>query len=346
MIHSVPIRRRFLALVKGKKTYQKVSDKHWTLCPSESYCSPPAIYLEGELDKVIAVAESTTYDDELRRIRGGMREHSATTAYLLRDTYILDGYVYKDAMKYGLVTTKEPLISSGVNDYIPEAALACSFIGNRYFGDWMISDLPLTLAAREIAKPLTVKHNLSQQQIEYCNIFDIHATLVNRIKCGELVIIDDLGQNSFKRKRYEYLRSQIQKLEPLQPSAGVMLLRRTSGTRRFLVNENEVAEYLSSLGFSILDPMQLSATEILRRSLGAKIVVGVMGSQLMPGFLSLADGGSLLCIQPPSQLDNCYKIYADCLGMRYGFVVGEQIEDGFRVDLTALKKTLEKMPIS
>lgn len=345
MVCTVPLKRRFLALLKGKKSYQEVSDKQWTLCASESYFSPSALYLDGQLDKVTAVAETTTYEEEMRRIQGGISNHGATTAHLLRDAYVLDGYVYKDAAKYGLVATKEELIGPEVASEIPDAALACSFIGNRYFGDWMIGDLPLTLAARELSEPITVKQSLSNHQVEYCNIFDIHAIPVSRVKCGELIIIDDLGQNSFKRKRYEYLRSRLQALEPLEPRAGVMLLRGTSGAKRLLVNEEEIADYLESLGFAILDPLKLSATEIVRRSLGAKIIVGVMGSQLMPAFLSLAEGGSVLCLQPPYQFDNCYKIYADCLNMKYGFVVGEEMPDGFRVDLAELEKTLEKFPL-
>jgi hypothetical protein len=217
-------------------------------------------------------------------------------------------------------------------------------MGIRYFGHWMIDDLALTLAARELAEPVTVNAGLSTQQLEYSRLFRIHATLLDRARVDNLFIIDDRALNGFKRRRIAYLRSQLRKLEPLQPTAGAMLLRGTSGAPRLLVNEGEVASYLSGLGFSIIDPLRLSAEEVIRRCLGAKIVIGVTGSQLMPGFLSLADQGAIMLIQPPFYFENCYKDYADCLGMRHAFVVGEQVgEAAFRADLEDIARTLELM---
>jgi hypothetical protein len=344
MVNTIPFQRRALALFQGKKTYQEVSEKQWTLCPRESYASPPAIYLEKDIDKIIDVAETTTYAEEIRRIQGGMREHGATIAYKLRNAYVLDGYVYKNSMKHQLVTTPESLIGKDVTHYIPEAALACSFIGNRYFGDWIINDVSLNLAARELAEPITVNHHLSKQQVEYSHLFDIYATLVHRVKCGELIIIDDAGQNSFRRKRFEQMRSQIWKIKPAQQNIGVMLLRGTSGSKRLLVNEGEIAEYLRSLGFSIIDPLKLSATEVIQQTIGAKMVIGVCGSQLAPGLLSLADSGTILCLQPPSRVDNCYKIYADLLGLNYAFIVGDQVDDSFKIEIKDLDRILERIP--
>lgn len=343
MINATPLWRRTLALISKKKTYQEVSDKQWILCPSESRLSPPAIYLDRELDKVTAVQEETTYAYEMKRIQGGMSEHAATTAFRLCDAQILNGYVYKGAMKYTLTTTKESLLDLSATTYISKAALASTFCGTRYFLHWMTDDLTLTLAARQLAKAVTINRNLTDHQVEYCNLFDIHTTPVTRLKCGELIIIDDVGQNRFKCERYEYLRSQLKNLEPLQPSQGVMLLRGTTGVQRLLVNENEIAEFLKSWGFTIIDPSKLSATEIVRRALGAKIVVGVEGSQLAHGLFSVADGGIILTLQPPYRFNNLYKDYTDCLGMRYAFVVGKQVSSGFKIELEDLARTLDKL---
>jgi capsular polysaccharide biosynthesis protein len=343
MINLTPLTQRVLRLTTGRKTYQQLCDKQWTLYPCESLVSPPAIYLDGELDKVTAVQPETTYAHEIRRLQGGKLEHGATTAYQLRNTHILNGYVYKGPMKHTLVMTKESLFNSSVTDYIPKAALASTFSGIRYFGHWMTDDLTLALAAQQLAKPVAVARELTEHQVEYRDLFEIHTIPVTQVKCGELIIIDDVGQNRFKRERYEYMRSQLKKFGLVQSHRGVMFLRGTSGVQRFLINEDEVAEFLKDRGFAIINPSRMSATEIVRQTLGAKVIVGVEGSQLTHGLFSMADDGTILTLQPPYRFNNVYKDYTDCLGMKYAFVIGKEVSDGFEINLDDLARTLDKI---
>lgn len=342
MLDWIPLKQKGLALIQGRRTYKDVSAKHWVLCPPESYSSAPAIFLDGQLERVIRIAETATYADEMRRVKGGVYEHPATAVYQLRKACVLDGCVYKGASRYRLKSSVEQLTELKITEHISNASLACTMMGNRYFGHWMIDDLALTLAARELAEPVTVNGDLSSQQLEYSRLVGIRATLIERAQIDNLFIIDDRALNSFKQGRITYLRSQLWNLGQPQTKAGVMLLRGTSGVPRLLVNEGEVAEYLRGLGFSIIDPLRLSAEEVIRRCLGATIIVGVTGSQLMPGFLSLAEGGAIMLIQPPFYFENCYKDYADCLGIWHSFVVGEQVgEAAFRIDIDDIARTLD-----
>ena len=343
MIDLIPLTQQVLRLATGRKTYQEVCDKQWTLCPGESVVSGPAIYLDEELDKVTAVPPDTTYAYEIGRIHGGQTEHGATTAYQLSNAHLLKGYVYKGSMKHSLVTKKESLFNSSVTEYIPKAALASTFSGIRYFGHWLTDDLTLALAAQQLAKPVAVARELTDHQVEYRDLFDIHTIPVTKASCGELIIIDDIGQNRFKRERYEYMRSQLKKFGLVQPHQGVMFLRGTSGVQRLLVNEDEVAEFLKNRGFAIINPSRMSASEIVRQTLGAKLIVGVEGSQLTHGLFSMADDGTLLTLQPPYRFNNVYKDYTDCLGMKYAFVVGKEVADGFEINLEDLARTLDKI---
>jgi capsular polysaccharide biosynthesis protein len=343
MIDLTPLTQRVLRLTTGKKTYQQICDKQWTLYPGESFVSPPAIYLDGELDKVTAVQPETTYAYEIERIQGGKREHGATTAYQLQNAHILNGYVYKGPMRHTLVTTKESLFNSSVTEYIPKAALASTFTGIRYFGHWLTDDLTLALAAQQMATAVTVERKLTEHQVEYSNLFEIDTVPVTQAKCSELIIIDDVGQNRFKRERYEYMRLQLKKLGLVQPHRGVMFVRGTSGVQRLLVNEDEVAEFLKVRGFAIINPSRKSATEIARQTLGAKVIVGVEGSQLTHGLFSMADDGTILTLQPPYRFNNIYKDYTDCLGMKYAFVIGKEVSDGFEINLDDLARTVDKI---
>ncbi len=343
-MNITPIRRGILRLLSGRnETYQEVSDKHWILCPSESSTSPPAIYLDRDLQKVTAVHEDTSYDYEMGQIQGVRKQHAATIAYRIRETQILDGYLYKGAMKHMLVNTKESLFGPRVTDYLPKAALACTVYGNRFFGHWMTDDLTLTLAAQQLAEAIAVTRKPYVHEPEYRRLFGIQARTFTRVQCDELIMINDFGQNRFKRERYEFLRSRLKVLEPLRKSYGIMLRRGTLGVQRMLTNEADLEQFLKTQGFTIIDPERLSAEEIVRQVLGAKVVVGIEGSHMLHGVFSMADRGTLCILQPPYRFNNVLKDYTDCLDMRYAFVVGKHVPKGFMIELEDLARLLNQI---
>ncbi len=343
MINLALLKQRGLRLVTGRKTYKDLYDKQWTLSPGQSLISPPAIYLPGELDKVTGVPIETTYANELQQIQGGITQHAATTAYRLSDVQIHSGYIYKGAMKFTLTTTKESWFNQSEIEYIPESALACTFCGNRYFGHWMTDDVILNLAARELAKAVRTSQKLSPNQIEYSHLFEINSTPITHAKFKELIIIEDYAQNQFKRERYQYIRAKLKQLNSPSVSPGVMLLRGKSGIQRYLLNEDEIAEFLRNQGFTIIDPEKTPAREIVRQTLGTKIIVGVEGSQLANGLFTVAEDGVILTLQPPYRFNNVYKGRADCIGIQYAFVVGKQVDSGFEISIENLTRTLDKI---
>lgn len=75
----------------------------------------------------------------------------------------------------------------------------------------------------------------------------------------------------------------------------------------------------------------------------AKLVVGVEGSHLIHAMVTIAEGGTLLVLQPPNRFNNPLKDYTDCLGMNYAFLTGHAVEDGFEVDLDQLARLLEQI---
>ena len=343
MLNTTLIKQRLLRVLSGRKSYQEVSNKHWILCPSESTFSPPAVYLDRELDKVTAVQEQTSYDIEIDKIRGVRKKHAATVAYLIRNVTIHNGHVYKGAIRHSLVTTKDSLFGWGTTEYISNASLACTWCGNLYFGHWIRDDLSLTLAAQQLADAIVVARKTYSHEPEYRHLFNIQVHTVDRARCEDLIVIDDIGQNKFKRERYNFLRSRLKLLDPPHRKHGVMIRRGTSGTSRILVNEAEIEQFLEDQGFIIIDPKKTSATEIVRKTLGAKIVIGVEGSHLAHGIFSMVDGGTILTLQPPYRFNNVYKDYTDCMDMRYAFVVGKQVPGGFVVDIEDLGRTLDKI---
>lgn len=345
MINSPLLKRQILRLVQGARTYHELCDQQWVLAPAEVAIAPPAIYLAGELEKVTEVPENTSYKLEMKRVLGGERHHAATIAYQLSDVDIRQGYIYKDSMKLCLTPDQESLWISSQIELIDNAALACTWCGVRYFGHWLDDDLPLTLAAQQIAPAITTDSTSTQQKEEYKQLFDTHVRPVQQATCKQLTIIDDIGQNRFKRDRLHIMRSKLEPFASAAPPPGVMFLRGKTGVQRLLVNEDEVAAFLQERGFLCLTAEKLSAPELVRQTWGAKIIVGVEGSQLTHGLFTMAAGGVMLTLQPPYRFNNVLKDYIDCLDLdiRYGFVVGQPVTGGFEISLANLAKVLDKI---
>lgn len=343
-----PISYRINRILRGGRrfNYKDVCEKSWVICPAPdpSRKLPSAIALDGQLDRVTGLCPSkTTFQREQAVLTGEWKDLRATTAYLLKNASLLSGYVYKGPMKHTLVSEKEKWVGNEKTDFIEKAALACTYAGNRWFSHWMTdNNLTLELAAKELAEPIICEHKHYNHAADYGNFFELETPQTfQQVRCGKLIIIDDVPQNDYKRERYNLLRNRLKKVGGDRSGHGVMILRGTSGERRLLVNESEVAQYLADRGFTIIDPQRMSVKEIVSSIQGAKIVVGVEGSTMAHSFFSIADGGTIFTLQPPDRFVALYKEYADCIGLHFAYVVGYPAPQGFTINLDELGKTLD-----
>ncbi|HEY9887369.1 MAG TPA: glycosyltransferase family 61 protein, partial [Candidatus Obscuribacterales bacterium] len=298
-----------------------------------------AIYLENQLERVTGVV--TSFEKETERISGAWREYRPTMAYLLRNAYLADGFVYRGAMKAPLVPDKEKMIITGAFDTLDQAFLTSTYCGAIYFGHFVYDELPMTLLADGLADPIMIDRQPYFHEGEYRDLFNLYARPVQRAKIGELILSDDFPWNDHKVARIEQMRSRLQEKLGAANPVGVYYRRGRSGSSRFLENEPAVEDFLRSKGFVIVDPQTQSATEMLRQGIGAEIIVGIEGSQMAPGLFSVRRGGAFLALQPPNRFNNHAKDRTDALGMPYGFVVGLPSEAGFTIDLTELEQTLD-----
>jgi len=344
MLNTTRFKYLFKRLVQGPTRLSDCASKSWTINPSEEACSRPAIYLEGELNNIIEVEEHTNFEAEHTRVKGGVTTHAATRAFEFRNIMLNDGYLYKNNLKTPLITKNEKLFDFSHSATINKASLACSWCGNKYFGHWLTDDLPLAIAVGVFAEPVRTEQTFTEHQKEYANIFDIHPLHLNKAYFNSLYILEDFSQNSYKRERYEQLRSKLAKaiVTPTE-NKHVMVLRGKSGISRILENELKVADILKTLGFTIVEPEKLSAIDLSKSLFEAEIVVGVEGSHLVHSIFSMKTGGTILAIQPPFRFSAVIKDYTDCLDLNYSFIVGEETTTGFSVNLDRLKKLLDKI---
>jgi hypothetical protein len=342
--------RRYLWRLLANKSYKELCEREWVISPACVTNTRPALYLPGSLDNVTASSATSNLELELRRIKGGPTEHAATIARSLPDALLYGGYIYKDAAKIPMSIKKENLfLEKQMSENKDTAVMACGLTDIRFFGHWMTDGIPLLMAARELGPPIRNAEPLTGHQKEYLSMLQMNYDPFAGGRIRKLIILEDYGQNEYKRVRYNKIRARFKEICPKPTFPGALLLRGTSGNsdpdangnRRLLVNEDEIAAYLQSIGFKIIDSTKQSAKEIVENTSGARIVIGVEGSQIPHGMFTMADHGTLINILPPFHFNNVLKGQTDCMDLNYAFTVGEVCEGGFRVPMDTLKRTLD-----
>jgi hypothetical protein len=343
-MNITPLKQKFLKSVTGsRRTLQDLSSKRWTICPSEQQRVPPAIFLEQDLAKITAVMEDTTLEQEMARIRGGQIEHAATMAYQLADCELLNGNLYKGAVRYPLTKQAQRLFEFKRTESITEAALASTYYGSFYFGHWLTDDLSLCLAAQSWGTPVIPERPAYSHESGYRELTNIQPNSVASAYFQQLIIFDDFGQNSFKRTRYEEIRSRLSKIPAINAGGKVLIRRGQQGAARVLTNAAEIEQLLVAQGFYIVDPEQSTVQEIVAATQGARLVVGLEGSHLLHCIYTMAQNGGLCVLQPPFRFNNVLKNYADGVGISYGFVIGQANENGFSINPDDLLHILAKI---
>ncbi|PSB22411.1 glycosyltransferase family 61 protein [filamentous cyanobacterium CCP2] len=343
MLNYFLFKQKFYRLFGRRRSFQDVSDRSWILHPEEKRSYPSAIYLNDDLEKVRGVHFFSSYEHEVSHVQPGVQVDAATVLYRVKNARLIRGHIYKEACHYPLVETPHQLWISERAEHFPKAALACSWVGNKWFGDWMVCDVPLALAAQKLAEPITVDRPLYRDEPGYRQLFHLPRVPVSYAHCDELLIIDDRGQNHYMRKRYQALRSLLKSSYPASKNSKVMLRRGTDGSVRLIKNATEVEAFLRRQGFVILEPASMTPEEIVQQTLGAQIILGVEGSHMSHGIYTIADGGTLLTFQPPWRFNTVFKSFTDCVDLKFAFLVGDEVEGGFVINIERLSRLLEKI---
>ena len=335
--------RKHVGLPNG---YQETASRSWTISPAVHSCVPPAIFEASDLAKVTGGSPGLKrLEDEFDRATGKTGTHGATVAYELRNAVLSRGHLFTMRTSHPISAhAAVPLFAFKIAAEYSEAALATSWLGIRYFGHWMTDDLPRLLAARTIGHPVSQMTAPTPAQRDYIKLFCLQADTVTDAFFRRIVILDDFGQNDYKRERFSRLQQSALPHGVPGRAAKVMLLRGNSGVRRVLVNELELAQIAKARGFQVMDPAVTDAAEILRWCVNASVVLGVEGSQLANGILWMSPKGTLVILEPPQRFSLVLKDYCDCIGIRCAFIVGDQAGDeDFRVDPTAFQRLLDRV---
>ena len=305
-----------------------------------------AIYPDGELDRIKDVhIFSAGLDDELLLATRESVRHTETVAWRLRNICISQGRLCNASSYRALTfrkTTSKPTALTDISDTV---AFCSTAGGNDYFAHLLLDDASTAILGREYGRVLLggSQHPRTQHTLDYLDLFGIEYEDVDDVYLNDVWLFTDHPQNTHRRERLDALRTAVQARRVGNTGTPAYLKRGRSGSARELVNEAELEAVLEKRGFRIVEPEQLTATEICDLLCDTPLVVGVEGSQLVHGVLNLKPNGGLLCIQPAARFNAVYRSFCNSLSLDWGFVVADGSDESFHLPPERLLGAIELM---
>lgn len=322
---------------------ESIAVETWRIGPSTTSFIPPAKYLPGQLERIRGT-EFGSPDDVVRHLRGGFASvQGETLGFRLRGIDYVEGSLYgKGAARPLRQRERWSPAYIAPSEVIPSASLYETWVGNRWFGNWLLEDCLTWALAQQFGAPVTTKVPPAGHALEYEELLGMRPRRVGPVHFEELILFRDNANNADRRERANRMRERLASQVAHHSAPGVYLLRGSYGMRRALVNEQDVAARLASeRGFRVIDPMTSTVREIVEACAGARVVAGVEGSHLVHGLMVMPPDATLLVIQPPTRAVSVLKLATDRQGQTFAFVVGEGGEDEFTVSFDDLSRTLD-----
>jgi capsular polysaccharide biosynthesis protein len=314
----------------------------WTIAPAVRRHVAPARFLPGQLDRVRGV-DFGSRDEVVASLRGGFDcTESETLGFHLRDIELVDGVLYAPGAIRHLRGRRRRSPIHRTPTEVTRGALYESWVGNRWFGNWLLDDCLTYRLAERFGMPVTTAPRAAGHMARYERLLGIAPRRVDAVRFEELIIFGDLSHNQHKAARADQLRTRLTGASRPEPHAGVFLLRGEHGQRRVLRNEQAIAETLRrDRGFRIMDPMASTADELIAACAGAQVIAGVEGSHLVHGIMVMPPGAVLFVIQPPGRVLSVLKMTTDRQGQVFAFVIGEGPTDDFTARWDEIDRTLD-----
>ncbi|MBC3413844.1 glycosyltransferase family 61 protein [Pseudomonas sp. SWRI51] len=331
---------------------KSIADKRWDIAPGEITVSPPAIYLPGQMERVTGWEGQRFYPyvHPGPTMAGGLSiEQGPTRGYLIKNVWLIDGALYKGNASHWLTLKPQRFAPVLVENEIERGAIYCTQNGNSWFGTWLMEDCVTYALACDEGVPVTTapsaRYPLFTQAPPYEDWLGMNPLRLRTAFFHQLVLFDDVSHNRSRHQRYRAMGDKLLTHVEHAPHPGVFILRGHEGDLRLLRNELELAEHMRvTWGFRVINPLRLDVPTIIAACAGARVVMGVEGSQLVHGVNVLQPGGTVFTLQPPNRFISYYKYMTDRDGQHFAFVVGTPVGDGFTIDINEVERTMDLLP--
>jgi Glycosyltransferase 61 len=309
-----------------------------------------AICLPGQIDRIVdrTPDSQTTNEREIAQATSTTLSHGATIAHHIKDAILVDGCVYAKNFKYPIAS--KSLYKSKIQGLvrIKTAALASSYLGSRFFGHWLADDCSRHLLGQGTSSTtVCVRRPEYAHQHQYHQIFGQTWNSIDRACIDDLIVFDDYSQNKHKRQRYLALRNRVKAQFRSESEEKLVYFRRgRTGVSRLIQNEDEIVQFLMKRGFIVLDVETDSLSHIIKTLFGAKVVITIGGSHAAHCIYACPADSGLIILQPPDRFSAIYRDWAECVGFRFGYLVGAIGAAGYHFSVRDIAATIDLMVTS
>ncbi|MEZ5756309.1 MAG: glycosyltransferase family 61 protein [Paracoccaceae bacterium] len=340
-----PVASRMLRRVLGWRDLEESADRIVQISPAEEMPMAEAIYLPGQLERIRGTHSwENDLKHEIALTTEGQLSNLASSAYRIRHAVVGQGRVstwtgYKD-----LSLRKAGGGPLWIEETLAEGALCSTWQGNDYFAHFLFDDAAIHPLGQPLGLPFFsgMAATRTRHCVDYLARFGFDYHEKRNIHVDALWLFRDFAFGPDKRRRLKAMAARVKAGTPQGRAApGAFIRRGSTGQVRVLENAAEIEAWCLAQGFVIVDPEAQSVEEICAALRGVPLVIGVEGSQLVHALFSMAEGGAIICIQPPDRYNAVFRQLCAVFDLRWGFVVAEGTVAGFRQDLDALTATVD-----
>lgn len=319
-----------------------VAQDVWEIAPGETAEIPSVICLPNQVGRITRT-EFAPLDIVVASMAGSPAEQLAPTmGYRLRDVDIVDGVLYSRGYTAHLRRRRHRAPFPGHMRDEGSGTLFETWVGNRWFGNWLLDDCLSYRLAEQVGDPVTTMPVRAGHVPRYEELLDLKPRRINNAHFDELVVFDDHANNSHRMARADDMRRRLLGAKSPAWHPGIFLFRGRSGDLRNLVNEHEIAERLVvDRGFRVMFAEDHTVDELIEACAGARVIAGVEGSQLNHGIAVMPPNGTLLTIQPADRTTTAMKLLTDRWRQFFAMVVGEGQAESFHVPWDEIARTLD-----
>lgn len=339
-----PFAAQVIDRLRGPRDLMASATERVELAPATDDVDPPAIQLDDEMDRHIALAEGIAPEEFQWRMAGGPISHPATFGYRFADAVVADGVVYtKNGFEVIGVGRKGPIMV-GRREELSDSLVVTNQVVEQYFGHWLTDGLSLELLAGELdKKPLGLARLPWDQEPGYRSIVGLDIRRTEHAHVRNLWIVDDRSMNASRVARMAALRKRVRRTVAQTPAGPPCFLMRVGGASRILANQMDLADGLARRGFRIIIPEAEPVAGLVAALAGASLVVSVEGSALCHGVVAMRDHGTILAIQPPARVNWIQKAWCDCARLRFAQAAADPAGESFTMSEDRLMRLVDRI---
>jgi|AntRauTorcE11898_2_1112593.scaffolds.fasta_scaffold18506_2 hypothetical protein len=290
-----------------------------------------ALFDPGQLDRVLACGFKRSLAQEIDKLQARSVTESPKQEYLLRDAVIAGGRIYTRE-EYYFLSPASPLRALYKRMTCHDnATLLNSSQGLKYFGHWLRDDCAVYEDVRDRPNLLSLERSEWPDARIYEDAFDQVWPEVTFAYVGELTLYREMGFSRDKARRLRILRDRLRTAYTASNAGRIVYIRRgRQGAARDISNPDALETALSAAGVHFVEP-GIEGQDLVKEILDSEMIITVEGSQASHGLYCLADGGSMLILQPPERFYNPHHEWARLMGTSYGITIGEKDGTGFHI---------------